>query len=191
MDYLNDKINEQLMVYEDKLGKTADFVKSEFGLVRAGRVSATIVERIMVDYFGTPTPLKQLANISCADNRTIVISLWDTAVLREACKAITIAQVGANPIDDGRIIRLIFPQLTADRRKELVKQVKKIAEDGKITMRNERRDTIDRIKKIAKEDKLSEDDQKSAENDIQKLLDTYVAGLDKLLANKEAEILAI
>ncbi|MCL2569958.1 MAG: ribosome recycling factor [Firmicutes bacterium] len=191
MDYLNDKITELLITFEDKLGKTVNFVTNEFTTVRAGRVNTNIVERITVDYFGVATPLRQLANISCSDSRTIVINLWDTAILREACKAITLAQVGANPIDDGRVIRLIFPQLTEERRKELVKQVRKICEDGKVAIRNDRRAAMDQLKKIGKEDKVSEDEQEQVEKDIQKLTDSYVTSLDKLLGKKETEIMEI
>jgi ribosome recycling factor len=191
MDYLNEKINEQMFTFEEKLDKAINHVKNEFLMIRAGRVNSQIAERVNVEYFGVVTPLKQLANISCSDSRTIVINLWDTAIIREACKAITNAQLGANPIDDGRVIRLIFPQLTEERRKELVKQVKKIAEEGKVTMRNERRDVLDKIKKTCKEDKISEDEQKSMENDIQKMLDSYIASLEKILEKKETEILEI
>jgi len=188
---MNDNITEQMMLFEEKLEKAVGFVRNEFTMVRAGRVNTAIVERITIDYFDQPTPLKQLANISCSDARTIVISLWDTAIIREACKAIGNANLGANPIDDGRVIRLIFPQLTEERRKELVKQVKKICEDGKITMRNDRRDTLDKVKKICKEQKVSEDEQKSVEVDVQKMLDSYISSLDKLLEKKEAEIMEI
>ena len=191
MDYLNENITEQMLLFEERLEKAVTFIKNEFSMVRAGRVNPAIVERINVEYFGTPTPLKQLANISCSDNRTIVINLWDTAIIREACKAIGSANVGANPIDDGRVIRLIFPQLTEERRKELVKQVKKICEDGKVTMRNDRRDALDKVKKISKDEKVSEDEQKSIETDIQKMLDSYVSSLEKLLSKKESEIMEI
>ena len=191
MDYLNENITEQMLLFEERLEKSVNFVRNEFTMVRAGRVNPAIVERITVDYFDTPTPLKQLANISCSDSRTIVINLWDTAIIREACKAIGNANVGANPIDDGRVIRLIFPQLTEERRKELVKQVKKICEEGKIAMRNDRRDVLDKVKKICKENKISEDEQKSIEVDVQKMLDSYISSLEKLLEKKEAEIMEI
>jgi len=191
MDYLNEQINEMLLNFEERLDKVATFVKGEFQLVRAGRVSPAIVERVTVDYFGTSTPLKQLANISCSDSRTVVINLWDIAILRETCKALTLAQLGANPIDDGRVIRLIFPQLTEERRKELVKQVKKIAEEGKVAMRNDRRAAMDTLKKVQKSDNISEDDVASIEKDIQKLLDSYTSSLDKLLENKEKEIMEV
>ena len=180
-----------LLEFEESLGKVATHVSNEFTMVRAGRVNSAMVERISVDYFGTPTPMRQLANISTSDSRTIVINMWDTAILREAVKALTNANLGANPIDDGRIIRLIFPQLTEERRKELVKQVKKIAEEGRIGIRNERRGAMDSLKKLVKEDNISEDEHRSIEEDIQKLTDTYVGSVDKLLAKKEAEILEI
>lgn len=180
-----------MLDFEEKLGKTANFVRSEFQTVRAGRVSPTIVERVSVDYFGTPTPLRQLANITCSDSRTVVINLWDQAILRDVCKALTLAQLGANPIDDGRVIRLIFPLLTEERRKELVKQVKKIAEDGRISMRNDRRWAMESLKKAVKTESLSEDDETLVSKDIQKLVDEYISGIDKLLEKKETEIMEI
>ena len=191
MDYLSDSITEQMLLFEERLEKGVSFVKNEFSMIRAGRVNPAIIERVTVDYFGTPTPLKQLANLSCADSRTIVINLWDTAIIREACKALGSANVGANPIDDGRIIRLVFPQLTEERRRELVKQVRKICEEGKVAMRNDRRDAMDKVKRICKEEKISEDEQKSVESDIQKMLDSYVSSLEKLLEKKESEIMEI
>jgi len=191
MEYLSDRINEILIEFEERLGKVANFIRNEFQMVRAGRVHTGMVERVMVDYFGEQTPIRQLGNITCADSRTIVISLWDTAVLREVCKALSVANLGANPIDDGRVIRMIFPLLTEDRRKELVKQVRKIAEEGKVGMRNDRRWAMDSLKKASKEDNISEDEVSSVEKDIQKLLDNYIASLDKLLQNKESEIMEV
>jgi ribosome recycling factor len=191
MDYFNEKITEAMLVYEERLTKAIDFIKNEFIGVRAGRVSTAIVERIMVDYYGEATPLKNLASISNKDNLSILITPWDTAVMREMCKAISNANIGANPIDNGLEIRLIFPQLTEERRKELVKQVKKIAEDAKITMRNDRRDTIDKVKKICKDDSVSEDEQKAVEVDIQKILDSYISNIESLLEKKCAEIMEI
>ena len=191
MEYLNDKVNMMILEFEENLDKVATHVTGEFSLVRAGRVNSALVERITIDYFGETTALRALANITTSDSRTIVINLWDTAILRDVVKVLTLAQLGANPIDDGRVIRLIFPQLTADRRKELVKQVKKIAEDGRIGMRNERRSAMERLKKLAKEDNISEDERRSIEEDIQKLTDIYVSSIDKLLAKKETEIMEI
>ena len=189
--YLNENIGEQMLLFEERLEKSILYVKNEFSMVRAGRVNPAIVERVSVEYFGTPTPLRQLANISCSDSRTIVINLWDTAIIRDVCKALGAANLGPSPIDDGRVIRLIFPQLTEERRKELVKQVKKICEEGKVAMRNDRRDAMEKVKKICKEEKVGEDEQKNAESDIQKMLDSYVSSLDKLLEKKESEIMEI
>jgi len=191
MDYFNESITEQMLVYEERLEKGVAFVKQEFSMVRAGRVSPSIVERVTVDYYGVPTPIKNLANISNKDNLSILVTPWDASVLREMCKAISNANVGANPIDNGLEIRLIFPSLTEERRRELVKQVKKITEDAKIAMRNDRRETMDKVKKICREDKVSEDEQKSIEIDIQNMLDSYVSSIDKLLERKESEIMEI
>jgi len=191
MDYFNDKITEQMLVYEEKLEKVVAYIKTEFMTVRAGRVSPTIVDRIMVDYYDTPTPIKNIANVSNDGNLAILIKPYDLAVLREMCKAIGNANIGANPIDNGLEIRLIFPQLTEERRKDLVKQIKRITEDAKVTMRNERRDTMDKIKRFCKEDKVSEDEQKIVEGDIQKMLDDYVSNIETLSEKKCAEIMEI
>jgi len=191
MNYLNDNVNEMLLGFEEKLGKAITHVKNEFSMVRAGRVSTTLIERVNVDYFGTPTPIRQLGNITASDNRTIVISLWDTAILRETCRALTLAQLGASPIDDGRVIRLIFPILTKERREELRKQVKKITEEGKIAIRNERKNAHDGLKKVAKDDNISEDEVEAIKKDIDKLASSYTESLDKILLNKEKEIMEI
>ncbi|MCL2586628.1 MAG: ribosome recycling factor [Firmicutes bacterium] len=191
MNYLNENVNELLFNFEERLGKAVAHVKAEFSMVRAGRVSTGLVERINVDYFGEPTPIRNLGNITASDSRTIVINLWDTAILREVCKALTLAQLGANPIDDGRVIRLIFPILTKERREELKKQVKKIAEEGKVAIRNERKNTMDGLKRISKDDNISEDEVETIKKDVEKLTGTYTESLDKLLANKESEILEI
>ena len=148
MDYLNEKLNEMLLGYEEKLSKRFDHLKNEFIAVRAGRVDTRIVERVTIDYFGTMTPIKNLANISCTDARTIVVNPWDGSVLSSMVKALAAANLGTTPVDDGRVIRLIFPQLTAETRKDLVKKVHKLAEDTRIGMRNERRDALDQLKKI-------------------------------------------
>ena len=191
MDYLNEKLNELLINYEEKLSKRFDYLKNEFIAVRAGRVDTRIVERVTVDYFGTMTPIKNLANISCTDARTIVVNPWDGSVLSAMVKALNAANLGTTPVDDGRIIRLIFPQLTAESRKDLVKKVHKIAEDTRVAMRNERRDALDQLKKINNTDKLSEDDVKNVEHDIQKILDDYTGNVDAALAQKEKDIMTI
>ena len=191
MDYLNEKLNEMLLGYEEKLSKRFDHLKNEFIAVRAGRVDTRIVERVTIDYFGTMTPIKNLANISCTDARTIVVNPWDGSVLSSMVKALTAANLGTTPVDDGRVIRLIFPQLTAETRKDLVKKVHKLAEDTRIGMRNERRDALDQLKKINNTDKLSEDDVKNVEHDVQKMLDDYIGNVDSALAQKEKDILTI
>lgn len=191
MDYLNEKLNELLINYEEKLSKRFDYLKNEFITIRAGRVDTRIVERVTIDYFGTMTPIKNLANISCADARTIVINPWDSSVLATMVKALAAANLGTTPVDDGRIIRLVFPQLTAETRKELVKKVNKLAEDTRVSMRNERRDAMDQLKKIGVADKLSEDDVKNVEHDIQKMLDDYIGNINSALAQKEKDIMTI
>ncbi len=191
MDYLNDKLNELLINFEEKLSKRFDYLKNEFIAVRAGRVDTRIVERVTVDYFGTMTPIKNLANISCTDARTIVVNPWDGSILSSMVKALSAANLGTTPVDDGRIIRLVFPQLTAETRKDLVKKVHKMAEETRVGMRNERRDALDQLKKISNTDKISEDDVKNVEHDVQKILDDYVSNIDTALAQKEKDIMTI
>ena len=191
MDYLNDKLNVVLSTYEEKLNKRFEYLKNEFISIRAGRVDTRVVERVTVDYFGTPTPIKNLANISCADARTIVINPWDASVLSPMVKALGAANLGTSPVDDGRIIRMVFPQLTEESRKDLVKKVRKITEETRVGMRNERRDALDQVKKVNNETKLSEDDVKNIESDIQKMLDDYIGNLDNILAQKEKDIMTI
>jgi len=191
MDYLNEEINGAMDKYESGLKTAVAHAQNEFSNIRAGRVSVSVVERIMVTYYGTPTPLRDLATISNEDSRTLLINPWDISVRPEVCKALGAANIGANPIDNGQFIRMIFPALTEERRKELVKQVRIIAENVRVTMRNERRVAIDAVRKIAKSDKMSEDEIKQIEGDIQKLVDNYIANLDSFLAKKETEILEV
>lgn len=191
MDFLNDKLNELLISYEEKLSKRFDHLKNEFISIRAGRVDTKIVERVTVEYFGTMTPIKNLANVSCTDARTVVINPWDGSILSAMVKSLSAANLGAAPVDDGRIIRMVFPQLTAESRKDLVKKVHKIAEEFRVGMRNERRDALDQLKKINNTDKLSEDDVKNMELNIQKVLDDYISNVDSALAQKEKDILSI
>lgn len=191
MDFLNDKLNELLISYEEKLSKRFDHLKNEFISIRAGRVDTKIVERVTVEYFGTMTPIKNLANVSCTDARTVVINPWDGSILSAMVKSLSAANLGAAPVDDGRIIRMVFPQLTAESRKDLVKKVHKIAEESRVGMRNERRDALDQLKKINNTDKLSEDDVKNMEQNIQKVLDDYISNVDSALAQKEKDILSI
>ena len=177
--------------FERRMGKAVDHLGEEFGAVRAGRANAKVLDRISVEYYGSETPLAGVATISSPDARTLVISPWDTKLLKDIAKAIQTSDLGINPQNDGRVIRLIFPMLTEERRKELVKQVKKYAEDAKVAMRNIRRDGMDYIKKLKKNSEITEDEQKKAEKDLQDLLDKNIKKVDAALAAKEKELMAI
>ena len=177
--------------FERRMGKAVDHLEEEFGAVRAGRANAKVLDRISVEYYGSETPLNGVATISSPDARTLVISPWDTKLLKDIAKAIQTSDLGINPQNDGRVIRLVFPQLTEERRKGLAKQVKKYAEDAKVAMRNIRRDGMDYVKKLKKNSEITEDDQKKAEKDLQTLLDKYIKKVDDALAAKEKELMAI
>ena len=177
--------------FERRMGKAVEHLEEEFGAVRAGRANAKVLDRITVEYYGSETPLNGVATISSPDARTLVIQPWDTKILKDIAKAIQVSDLGINPQNDGRVIRLTFPQLTEDRRKELVKQVKKYAEEAKVAMRNIRRDGMDYVKKLKKNSEITEDDQKKAEKDLQDLLDKYIKKADEALAAKEKELMAI
>ena len=177
--------------FSKKMDKTLDVLKEAFGSVRAGRANARVLDRINVEYYGQETPLNGVATISSPDARTLVIQPWDTKLLKDIQKAIQISDLGINPQNDGRVIRLCFPQLTEERRKELTKQVKKYAEEAKVSMRNIRRDGMDYIKNLKKKSEISEDEQKKAEKDLQDLLDKYIKRVDDVLADKEKELMAI
>ena len=177
--------------YSKRMGKAIDHLVEEFGAVRAGRANAKVLDRISVEYYGSETPLNGVATISSPDARTLVIQPWDTSLLKEIQKAIQSSDLGINPQNDGKVIRLVFPQLTEERRKELTKQVKKYAEEAKVAMRNIRRDGMDYVKKLKKNSEITEDDQKKAEKDLQDLLDKYIKRADEALAAKEKELMAI
>lgn len=174
-----------------KMDKTLEHLDEEFGAVRAGRANAKVLDRITVEYYGSETPLAGVASISSPDARTLVISPWDTKILKDIQKAIQTSDLGINPQNDGRVIRLVFPQLTEDRRKELVKQIKKYAEEAKVAMRNIRRDGMDYVKKLKKNSEITEDEQKKAEKDLQDMLDKYIKKVDDATAAKEKELMAI
>lgn len=174
-----------------RMDKTLDVLAENFGAVRAGRANAKVLDRITVEYYGSETPLNGVATISSPDPRTLVIQPWDTKLLKDIQKAIQISDLGINPQNDGRVVRLVFPQLTEERRKELVKQVRKYAEDAKVAMRNVRRDGMDYIKKLKKDSEITEDDQKKAEKELQDMLDKYIKKVDEALAAKEKELMAI
>lgn len=177
--------------YDVKMLKTIDVVKSNFASVRAGRANAGVLDRIQVEYYGTPTPLNQVAAISAPDPRTLVVQPWDATLLKAIEKAIQTSDLGINPQNDGRLIRLAFPQLTEERRKDLTKQVKKYAEDGKVAVRNIRRDAMDEIKALKKKSEITEDDQKNLEKELQELTDKRCKDIDELCAKKEQELMAV
>ena len=184
-------LKEDYKIYEGKMKKSIDSVAADFASVRAGRANASVLDRIMVDYYGSPTPIQQIAAISSPDPRTLVISPWDSTALKSIEKAIQNSDLGINPQNDGKCIRLTFPQLTEERRKELVKQIHKYAENGKVAVRNIRRDAMEVFKKKEKASEITEDDLKQAEKDLQKLTDESCKKLDELLAKKEKELLAV
>ena len=177
--------------YGKRMDKSLDHLAEEFGAVRAGRANAKVLDRITVEYYGSETPLNGVATISTPDARTLVIQPWDTNLLKEIQKAIQASDLGINPQNDGKVVRLIFPQLTEERRKDLTKQVKKYAEDAKVAMRNIRRDGMDYIKKLKKNSEITEDEQKKAEKDLQDMLDKYIKKADEALAAKEKELMSI
>ena len=177
--------------YARRMDKAVDHLNEEFGAVRAGRANPKVLDRITVEYYGSETPLNGVATVSSPDARTLVIQPWDTKLLKDIQKAIQVSDLGINPQNDGRVIRLTFPQLTEDRRKDLVKQVKKYAEDAKVAMRNIRRDGMDYVKKLKKNSEITEDDQKKAEKDLQDLLDKMIKKVDAALAAKEKELMSM
>ena len=176
---------------ESKMKKTAEVLKTQLASVRAGRANAAVLDQITVDYYGVPTPIQQVASISVPDPRSLMIQPWDASVLKGIEKAILASELGINPQNDGRVIRLVFPQLTEERRKDLTKQVRKYAEDSKVAVRNIRRDAVDYVKKAQKKGELTEDDQKKAEKDIQDLTDKHVKKIDEMCAKKEKELMEI
>ena len=177
--------------FERRMGKALEHLEEEFGAVRAGRANPKVLDRITVEYYGSETPLNGVATISSPDARTLVISPWDTKLLKDIQKAIQVSDLGINPQNDGRVIRLVFPQLTEERRKELVKQIKKYAEEAKVAMRNIRRDGMDYVKKLKKNSEITEDDQKKAEKDLQDMLDKMIKKVDEATAVKEKELMAL
>lgn len=184
-------MNEFNKEFDAKMQKTIDVVVSDFASVRAGRANAAVLDKITVEYYGTPTPLNQVAAISSPDPRSLMIQPWDGTLLKAIEKAIQCSDLGINPQNDGRVIRLVFPQLTEERRKDLAKQVKKYAEEAKVAMRNIRRDGMDYVKKLKKNSEITEDDQKKAEKDLQDLLDKMIKKVDAAAAAKEKELMSL
>ena len=177
--------------FEERMRKSINSVAADFAAVRAGRANASVLDRIMVDYYGTPTPIHQIASIGSPDPRTLTIQPWDAGAVKLICKAIQESDLGINPQNDGKIIRLAFPQLTEERRKELVKQIAKYAEGGKVAIRNIRRDAVETFKARKKNSEITEDDMKIAEKDIQKMTDDMSKEIDALTEKKEKELLEV
>lgn len=180
-----------LQELEERMQKSIDVFVQNLSEVRAGRANPAILNRISVEYYGVPTPINQVAGISVPEARTIVIQPWDASVLKAIEKAILASDIGLNPNNDGKVIRLNFPELTADRRKELAKDIRKMAEEAKVSIRSIRRDGMDIVKEEQKKSEITEDQKADFEDKIQKLTDKYVAEIDKLLENKEKEIMTI
>ena len=184
-------MDERLKAYDEKMEKAVDFLVSDYAGIRAGRANPHVLDKIRVDYYGTPTPLQSVGNITVPEPRMIQIAPWEKSMIKEIEKAIMTSDLGINPNNDGSVIRLIFPELTEERRKELVKDIKKKGEDAKVAIRNIRRDAIDTFKKLGKTEDISEDVIKDLEDNAQKLTDKYVAEIDKAIEVKSKEILTV
>ena len=184
-------MNERLEKYEEKMLKTLDNLEEEYQGIRAGRANPHILDRITVDYYGTPTPLQQVGNISVPDPKCIVISPWEAKMVKEIERAINASDIGINPTNDGKSIRLVFPDLTEERRKDLVKDIKKKGEDGKVAIRNVRREGNDSFKKLSKEEDISEDQIKDLEDKLQKITDGFIKEIDAAVDAKSKEIMTV
>ena len=184
-------MDERLVKYDDKMQKSLNNLYSEYNSIRAGRANPHVLDSVLVDYYGTPTPIQQVANVSVPEPRLIQIQPWEASMVKEIEKAIQTSDVGINPTNDGKVIRLVFPELTEERRKELAKDVKKKGENAKVAVRNIRRDANDSFKKLSKESDISEDDIKELEEKAQKLTDSYIKKIDEAVNDKTEEILKV
>lgn len=183
-------MNERLQPYEAKMKKAYEYLEADYATIRAGRANPHVLDKIKVDYYGTPTPIQQVGNISVPEARMIQIAPWEKTLIKEIEKAIQTSDLGINPSNDGAVIRLVFPELTEERRKDLVKEVKKKGEESKVAIRNIRRDGNDSFKKLAKED-ISEDEIKQLEENLQKMTDKFIKEVDKLIETKSQEIMTV
>lgn len=183
--------DEIMLDFEEKLEKRIERLDYEYSIIRAGRANPRMLDKVMVNYYGTMTPLSQTSNISVPEARMIVVSPWDTSLVKEINKAILTSDLGVSPSDDGRVIRLVFPALTEERRREIVKKVKAICEETKVAIRNDRRDVLEVFKKAEKDKKMTEDDKKTAETEVQKVTDKYTQLADSACATKEKDIMEI
>ena len=184
-------MDERLLTFEDKMEKSLNNLVDEYAGIRAGRAKPHSLDKLRVDYYGTPTPIQSVANVSVPEARMIQISPWEASMVKEIEKAILCSDIGINPSNDGKVIRLVFPELTEDRRKELAKDIKKKGEDAKVAIRNIRRDAIDHFKKVGKADGISEDEIKDLEDGVQKLTDAYISKIDGAIEAKSKEILTV
>ena len=184
-------MQEHLKLYEDKMEKSLDVLLDEYASIRAGRANPHVLDRLRIDYYGTPTPIQQVGNVTVPEARMIVIQPWEKSLLKEIEKAILVSDLGINPTNDGNVIRLVFPELTEERRKDLAKDVKKKGEGAKVAVRNIRRDAMDSIKKMEKAGDISEDDLKQGEEKIQKITDKMIEKVDKAIETKTKEIMAV
>lgn len=187
----NEKFEELMMNVMEKTDKTLSVLNSEYVSIRAGRANPHILDKVLVDYYGTPTPINQVGNLSVTEGRCLVIAPWDSSMLKVIEKQLLAENIGITPSNDGKVIRLVFPMLTEERRKELVKQVKKLAEDSKVAARNVRREAMDALKKMKNDKELSEDEHAVCEKDVDKVISETVDKIDKLCADKEKDILTV
>lgn len=177
--------------YETKCGKTINNIKNELLSIRAGRANPHILDKVLVDYYGTPTPINQMGNVTVSEARVLVINVWDASALKDVEKAIINANVGVTPNNDGKVIRLVFPELTEERRVQIVKEIKKMCEDARVAIRSHRRDANDAIKKYKKDSVITEDDATKYEKEVDKILNTNIETIDKLLKDKEQEVMSV
>lgn len=184
-------MKEQINLAKEKMNKSLNALGNEFASIRAGRANPAVLDKVMVDYYGSPTPINQMAAVSVAEARILVVQPWDRSTLKSIEKAILASDIGINPTNDGSVIRLVFPQLTEDRRKELCKDIKKYGEECKVTIRSIRRDTMDKFKTMKKNSEITEDDLKDCEKKVQDLTDKFCAEVDKSVSVKEKEIMTV
>ena len=191
MGYDNIEVNKIFTELNEKLQKAVDNLKSEFIGIRAGRANPHILDKVTVDYYGTPTPLQQIGNVTVQDGKVLVISVWDNGALKDVEKALIAANLGINPVNDGKVIRLVFPDLNEERRKAIAKEIKAISENSKVAIRNIRRDANDGLKKLKKDNNITEDELAGFEKDVDKSVNTFVETVDKMYKEKETEIMSV
>lgn len=184
-------MKEQIKHCKEKMQKTLDSLDREFKTIKAGRANPNVLDRVTVDYYGTPTPINQMAAVSVAEARILVIQPWDISTLHSIEKAIQKSDIGINPTNDGKVLRLVFPQLTEEKRKDLCKDIKKMGEEAKVAVRSARRDTMDKLKAMKKNSEITEDELKNAEKDVQKVTDNFCAEVDSMISEKDKEIMSI